>query len=102
MSDKTKFNDAVIKTRTAFELLATARKEFAELGIDVNSFDASGYELYGSPNSVLLTSGINRASVLAEKKIKSIYSDKSYGGVLLDGFYFTQPKIPVEREDRYA
>ena len=99
-NENAKFNDVVIKIKTAFELLTTARQELSELGIDVNAFEAHGYNAWGSPNNVFLRSGLNRVSVLSEKEIESI--NDSYGKVMMDGFLFDQPKIPVERIDRYA
>ena len=102
MSEKTMFESAVDKVQSALRLLEDAKKQFATLGIDVNNFTICGVDLFGSPHHVLLSSGINRASVLAEKEIKSLYSDSSFGSVMLDGFYFDQQKLPVERQDRYA
>lgn len=101
MSEKTMFDSAVEKAQTAFKLLEEAEKQFATLGIKVNSIGACGANVWGSPNNILLRSGINRASVLSEKEIESV-GDGSYGKVQMDGFYFDQHKLPVEREDRYA
>ena len=100
MSEKTMFNSAVEKIQTAFQLLRAAREELAALGIKVNTFEANSYSAWGFPDNVFLTRGLNRVSVLAEKEIESINED--YGKVMMDGFFFDQPKLPVAREDRYA
>lgn len=96
------FDSAVEKIQTAFELLEKAQTELVTLGINVNSFSGFGISYRGYRNSILLSSGINRVSILTEKEIESIFSDSSYGAVFLDGFYFDQAKLPVERQDRYA
>lgn len=102
MSEKTMFNSAVEKIQTAFDLLEKARKELETLGINVNSFSGYCVGVRGYKNSILLSSGINRVSILTEKEIESIFADSSYGAVFLDGFYVDQAKLPVERQDRYA
>lgn len=97
------FDSAVEKVQTALKLLEEADKLFGTLGIDVNNFTACGVPFFDVPHHVLLSSGLNRVSVLTEKDIKDdIYSDKTFGYVMLDGFYFDQAKLPVERQDRYA
>lgn len=94
------FDSAVGKIQTAFQLLRTAREELAALGIKVNEFESRNYNTWGFPDNVFLSRGLNRVSVLAEKEIESINED--YGKVMMDDFFFDQPKLPVAREDRYA
>lgn len=96
------FDSAVEKIQTAFDLLKKAKTELETLGIKVNSFSGCSIGTRGYENNILLSRGINRVSVLAEKEIESIYADSSYGAVFLDGFYIDQAKLPVERQDRYA
>lgn len=106
MSEKHKFNDAVIKIKTAFELLETAEEELRELGISVNCFTSCTVPFLERKHHVLLNSGLNTVSILSDTEIRDdLYSDRSYGAVELDGFYFNQekmPVMPVRREDRYA
>lgn len=96
------FNSAVEKIQTAFDLLEKARNELETLGINVNCFTGHGVSMRGYKNSILLSSGINRVSVLSETEIESLFFGSSYGAVFLDGFYIDQEKLPVERQNRYA
>ena len=82
--------------------LAKHSKELMELGIDVNyiEFASTGNYLYGTPHSVLLTNGIGKLSILTEEKIDG--RDSDFGHLMLNDIMFIQPKLPVDREDRYA
>ena len=100
---KTILKQAVAKYAEAFSLMDKAREELANIGVKVNNA-SDGPTLVREirRGEVLLSSGINDISLISEVKIKSRFLDSSFGYVPSDGFIFTQPKLPVERTDRYA
>ena len=100
MSEKTMFESAMSKTKKAFDLLADANNEFKALGLNANNFSWAWW--YETNAKVLLNNGITRLSTVSETPIQSDTPHMDYGSVEVDGIQFCQPKLPVEREDRYA
>nr|DAV01132.1 MAG TPA: hypothetical protein [Bacteriophage sp.] len=100
MSEKTMFDDATNKIRRAFDLLAEADKTLTSLGVDVCFMQYSHH--FCRDGQVHLMSGLPRISVLSEKPIENGQPYPDSGMIDLYGCGFTQTKLPVDREDRWA
>lgn len=96
MNEKQKFEQAMSLLDDALNLLRDVRTAFAEIGVDIEAISD-----YGMLTSVLLNSGIVTLSTSSGKKIDTV-NDSNFGWLYVDGIRFSQEKIPVEREDRYA
>ena len=82
----------------AFALCKKAKAELAKIGVKVINATSG---TCGSRDEVLLMSGINIISQTAETPVMTS-AGSNFGTVWMDGFGFTQCKLPVERTDRYA
>lgn len=96
MNENQKFEQAMSLLDDALNLLRDVRTAFAEIGVDIEAISD-----YGMLTSVLLNSGIVTLSTSSGKKIDTV-NDSNFGWLYVDGIRFSQEKIPVEREDRYA
>lgn len=96
MNENQKFEQAMSLLDDALNLLRDVRTAFAEIGVDIEAISD-----YGMLTSVLLNYGIVTLSTSSGKKIDTV-NDSNFGWLYVDGIRFSQEKIPVEREDRYA
>lgn len=96
MNEKQKFEQAMSLLDDAVNLLRDVRTAFSEIGVDIDAISD-----YGMLTSVLLNSGIVTVSTSSGKKIDTA-NDSNFGWLYIDGIRFSQQKIPVAREDRYA
>lgn len=96
MNEKQKFEQAMSLLDDALNLLRDVRTAFAEIGVDIEAISD-----YGMLTSVILNSGIVTLSTSSGKKIDTA-NDSNFGWLYIDGIRFSQQKIPVAREDRYA
>lgn len=102
-NEKSKFNDAMVMLRTAFNLLGDAKEILVSIGVKVCNIQYNNFSsgLYPTYDHVSLMSGINKVSELTETRVDGNYHPE-YGNVVVDGVSFLQSKMPVERIDRYA
>lgn len=93
---------ALTQAKKAYELLEEAYSAFGEVGIEINSFNYadSNRGIYDTANTVLLSSGINKLSLLTQIEVDS--SDDDWGELRTHSMVFHQFKLPVERVSRYA
>lgn len=82
------------------EQLHAACMELDEVGVSYISVNTYRHNDV-IPPSIFLKSGIVDLATAFDKKVESEPTDK-FGSVKIGDITFSQSKLPVEREDRYA